>query len=636
MRLYLSLLLIGSCLYLQAQTSEYQSLLLKADLAENAHSIVRLEERIVNINALDEMTIEEKRVITVKNKHGNEQVMAYAGYDNSTKIKHIQAIIYDAYGKEIEKVKEKDFMDVSAVPGGTLYSDNRVKYLRYTPTQYPYTIEFTYELATKNTAFIPTWTFFHLFHQSIEKSHFKINYASPELKPILKELNLEGIEVERTENPGSIAFTATGIKAIKEEPFTPPTLEWMPMVQVRMESFQYEDYLGQMRDWKEVGAWMYNTILQGRDQLSDATLTQVRTLTKGKNDPVEKAKIIYDFVQRNTRYISVQVGIGGIQPISASEVDRLKYGDCKGLSNYTMALLAAVGVPAYYTHVEAGPEKIDFMEDFADLKQGNHVILAIPDESGYHWIDCTSQVHPFGFLGDFTDDRTVLVMKPEGGELTRTPVYRNEDNYQNTEADYTLDSQGNIIGNVEITTRGIQYDNHFTLENEAYDEQQKYYKKYWSYINNLSVTDIVMSNDKETIVFKEKVTLKAENYANQSGQLLFLNPNAFNRNTNVPDRVRNRKLPFQISRGYLDEDVFSIQLPPGFEIEAMPEFESIRNEFGEYEAQIEYDKTKHQLQYRRKLLVKEGSYEPAKYNTYREFRKKVARNDSAHLVLKKI
>ena len=49
-------------------------------------------------------------------------------------------------------------------------------------------------------------------------------------------------------------------------------------------------------------------------------------------DTREKIRVLYRYLQQNHRYISVQVGIGGMQPISASAVYTNGYGDCKGLS----------------------------------------------------------------------------------------------------------------------------------------------------------------------------------------------------------------------------------------------------------------------------------------------------------------
>jgi len=94
----------------------------------------------------------------------------------------------------------------------------------------------------------------------------------------------------------------------------------------------------------------------------------------------KKAKAIYEYVQNNTRYISVQIGLGGWKPISAKEVDDKKYGDCKGLTNYTKALLNLVDIESNYCVVYSGSEIQDISEDFTSM-QGNHVILNIPQEN---------------------------------------------------------------------------------------------------------------------------------------------------------------------------------------------------------------------------------------------------------------
>ena len=54
-----------------------------------------------------EMSIAKKCIITVLNKEGNDNVNAYVHYDDNIKIKSLQALAFDALGKEIKKDKEK-------------------------------------------------------------------------------------------------------------------------------------------------------------------------------------------------------------------------------------------------------------------------------------------------------------------------------------------------------------------------------------------------------------------------------------------------------------------------------------------------------------------------------------------------
>jgi len=88
-----------------------------------------------------------------------------------------------------------------------------------------------------------------------------------------------------------------------------------------------------------MGNWQKENLLKGRRDLSETTIQEVTTLVSKASTNKEKAKLIYQYVQNKTRYISIQLGIGGWKPILASEVDRLGYGDCKALTNYTKALL---------------------------------------------------------------------------------------------------------------------------------------------------------------------------------------------------------------------------------------------------------------------------------------------------------
>lgn len=634
MRLLFLLSSLFLCFTSIAQETQYQSLLLDKTLTDNANAVVRLDEMKINLLATNKMSYDVTQVVTVLNKDGNRFATNRVAYDKERKIKSLDVYIYDKFGKEIDHIKKKDFKDVSAADGFSLYTDDRLLVNRYTPTSYPYTIAFNYTVETSDTGFFPPWYFLSNYKVSVEKSYYSIAYANKELRPEIKELNLESITVSKKDDAGKIIYEASNIQAIKSESLGPTFRDVVPRLKVRLKKFNLKGEEAQVNDWKDMGVWMNNALLKDRAVLGDATIAKAKDLVDGIDDNLEKAKIIYKYVQENTRYISVQIGIGGWKPISAVDVDRVKYGDCKGLSNYTYALLKAVGVQSYYTVIYAGNRQVDFDADFAAL-QGNHAILAIPHNDKYYWIDCTSQVHPFGFVGDFTDDRKALVVKPEGGEIVRTVAYINEDNYQSTKAQYTLNPAGDISGNANIITKGIQYDNRFKLERNSDDDVLKHYKSYWSNINNLKIGKYSFDNDRDKVVFTEKVDLNATSYASISGNRILFTANTFNNNGYVPNRYRNRKLPFEIQRGFLDEDEFTIQLPENYEIEAIPAEKTIDTDFGTYEVSFEKDIETNSIVYKRKLLIKKGIYPKEKYAAYRDFRKQTARADDAQVVLVK-
>jgi hypothetical protein len=67
----------------------------------------------------------------------------------------------------------------------------------------------------------------------------------------------------------------------------------------------------------------------------------------------------------------------------------------------------------------------------------------VPFEKDTVWLECTSQYQPFGFLGDFTDDRDVLLITDESGKIAHTKIYKTEDNTQNRKIEAQIDSAGN-------------------------------------------------------------------------------------------------------------------------------------------------------------------------------------------------
>ncbi|GLU42566.1 DUF3857 domain-containing protein [Allomuricauda sp. NBRC 101325] len=617
-------------LFLNFVHAQYNVNSIPENLLDGADAVVRLDKMEVVVSAQDKMEIRYHRVVTVLNQDGDDDVGAYAYYEKNDKISNLEATVYNANGNEIKKFKKKDFVDQSAIGGGTLYSDSRAMFLRYTPTQYPYTVEFVKEYTTPNTAFAPVWNFLDDYNVSTELSEF--SFQADESIPFRHhEQSFEGYEISSSNTPNRLQYQAKNIKAIQSEPLSPSFRDFAPQVKIGLNKFHLEGVNGTASNWKELGQWIYDQLIVDRDELDKNTILKVQNLVKGIDDDFEKTRLIYEYVQANTRYISVQLGIGGWMPISAEEVDRVKYGDCKGLTNYTKALLSAVGIESYYTVVYGDDHIRSLDSDFASM-QGNHVFLNVPINGEDVWLECTSQTVPINHLGTFTDNRHVLKITPQGGELVKTKANLDEGNYQKTTGEYTVFPDRSISGKATIASKGTQYDQKYWLKDKSTKEQEDFYKRYWGYINNLSLEKLSFENNKKEVEFIESVDIKAANYLSSANEQLILPLNVFNRNLSVPSKVRNRHKDMVISRGYLDEDEYTIHLPEGFASEELPKPRKIQNKFGNYEVTLE-EVNKGTLRYKRKLLIKSGKYPKEDYEAYREFRKKVARSDNAKIIL---
>ncbi|MFI1745184.1 DUF3857 domain-containing protein [Thalassobellus sediminis] len=630
-RSIISTLILLTTITVFSQESLYTSFTIPDNLKQNANAVVRLNDMNISIKSANEMYITKKRIVTVLNKEGDDDVDAYVHYDKNVKINDLQVLVYNQFGAVIKKIKKKDFKDVSAVDGGTLYSDSRVKYLEYTPIDYPYTIEFVCETLTSNTAFIPSFYPLNGYFVGVETSNYSINY--PETITIrTKEKNLENFELKKEALTNGIKYKAQNIEAIKPERYSPAFFDFAPKVLLTSKQFTLEGVYAEVEDWNSFGKWMYHDLIKDTYDLPESTISMIQDLVKDEPNDIEKARKIYQYVQDKVRYISVQVGIGGWKPFNASEVDKLGYGDCKALTNYTRSLLKAVGVESNYSVVYAGKSQRSLEDDFAAM-QGNHVILNIPQENNENiWLECTSQKLPFGFIGDFTDDRDVLVITPEGGRIEHTKKYTVEENTQIIKGNYSISNDGAIDASVNVNSKGIQYDNKYWLETETERDLDIHYKKRWKYINSISINDMHIENNKKAIEFVEDVSFKASNYSKIVGNRMLLTLNALNRNTHVPDRYRTRKQPLKIKRGFVDIDEVEIKLPQDYKVESMPKNMLIENKYGSYKAEVEV-KDENTLIYKRKFVINDGEFPKEDYAGFRNFYKEVSKMDNAKIAL---
>lgn len=128
------------------------------NLKKNADAVIRKDFTTVQINKIDDIRYQYYTVTTVLNKDGDSDAQVFIPYEKGNSISDVKVNIYDEAGKKIKSFSKSDFSDFANNNQGTFYSDSRVMVMPYMATQYPYTVEFSYQIGDENTVFLPDFT----------------------------------------------------------------------------------------------------------------------------------------------------------------------------------------------------------------------------------------------------------------------------------------------------------------------------------------------------------------------------------------------------------------------------------------------------------------------------------------------
>lgn len=593
------------------------------------YAVIREQELRFEINSEKNATTYGHVVITILNSNAISYAKKILIYDKFNVVKSFKGVAYDAQGNVIKKLKSSEIYDQSVYDGFTLYSDNRLKKADLSQGSYPYTVEFEYEIEHKALLYAPDFELYEDDEISIQKSKYVLVYPSA-LKPRHRLFKIQEPKITSYNNKEGLEWNFENIIPEKFEKLSPDFDRLIPNIAVAPNAFEFDKYAGSMDSWDNFAKWIL-LLNKDRNILPEETKKYVRELTKDAKTTKEKVLILYHYLQSKTRYVGIQLGIGGYQPFEAAVVDKTGYGDCKALSNYMITLLKEAGVKANYTLIRAGENEPAIDINFPS-SQFNHVVVAVPNNADTIWLECTSQTNPFGYMGDFTGDRYALMITDDGGKIVKTPTYTALDNIQSRTANVFVELSGDAKAKIRTLYRGLQYENNnlnFIL-NHQYDDQKKWIQKNVK-IPAFDVASFKMVDNKGIIpsaIVDTELLLKR--FATVSGKRLFLTPNLMNKSTYMPEKLESRKTNIVLRKPFTDLDTIHYHLPEGIYPEFLPEATKVNSRFGEYEAGYTLDQGK--LIYIRKLKMNKGEFPAESYKEFSDFFKNINKSDNTKIV----
>lgn len=367
---------------------------------------------------------EYKVLLQINNRAGEKYTKIAIPFTKKNKINGLYAHIEDINGNIIRKLKSSDIKEKSAISDMSLYEDDFIKWFELKHNSYPYRIYYTYKISYDEFIHIARWTpvYNYLFptHQGELNVRIPIGYEVN-----IFEQNISKVSVESVNSIVNYSWTENYKIPIRNEIFSPPFEELIPRVKIVAKKFRY-GINGNAETWTSYGDWQYY-LNKGLDKLPESEQLKVRKLTDGISDKKEIARRLYHYMQDNTRYISVQIDLGGLKTYPAEYVAINKYGDCKALSNYMMSLLNLAGIKSYYTLIYADENPVKPISDFPE-NQFNHVILMIPFENDTTWLECTNKNIPFGYVGSSIQNRPAFIIDKGNSHFVNTPKMGVQDN----------------------------------------------------------------------------------------------------------------------------------------------------------------------------------------------------------------
>ena len=583
--------------------------------AQKADVIVLLDSTSVKVKSLSYYSCEHHQKFMLMNSKNADLANIVIGMDNDTELSRFEYVMTDVLGNVLRKVKKSELQRFEY--SRDLATDFYRMIAEVTPPSYPVIITRT-EKVIRNANVLS----YPLF---LPQKQYGMNDMSA--VP----------EVEQVGRNKTLRFTLTNLAPLTRVPYAPSLDEQAPYVLFVPEKFSYYGTTGSMSSWSSFGKWNYG-LTADRQLLPESHLEKVRELIADCHTEREKIAKLYEYMGKNTRYVSLQLGIGGYQPATAVSVAITGLGDCKGLSNYMHTMLKGIGIDSRL--VAIGTEDPKLIPDFANVNQLDHMVLAVMLEQGKDtvWLECTNSKLSPGYIHEDISGHDALLLSSDGCHIVKLPEYADSLNLRHTDVRIAIRHDASADVSIDEVFSNHRYSENFHLLKVKEQEQRttisSWYKLPNTSFGSISVKD--SSKPFDTAQLKTHLDGVCAKYANLTGRRLFVPINPSHKGflpVVIADTLSSKRLPMKITHGYRNEDEILIEIPEGCSIESLPANIDIEEEFGAFHQHVALENG--HLRVSLVLDMHRGTYAPESRQRLLEMQRSVQKAYNSRVVLVK-
>jgi hypothetical protein len=313
-------------------------------------------------------------------------------------------------------------------------------------------------------------------------------------------------------------------------------------------------------------------------------------------------------------------------------------------------MLSAVGVHATLVIVDTDRGVVD---PDAPSIVGNHAIAAIEIPKGYTSpklrsivtaktgrqyliFDPTWEKTAFGQLEHNLQGGYGILMEGPDSQVIQFPVLPPDLNTIRRVASFQLQPDGSLKGTVTERRFGDLSENDRFLYTFADAKQQTEYRDHvlGEDFTTFTVSDFKVQNVEA--LNKDLTTsysLTADRFGKSTGSLLMIRPRVLGTEDLEADRRKRSSIPINLRETMQEQDDYTIQLPPGYAIDEIPDPIKLDLGFASYESSSTVKDNV--LHYTRTYIVREVTLPADRYSDVQKLAGVIAADEQSSAVLKK-
>ena len=582
------------------------------------------DELIIEYKGNNRLRMIQKKKIFITQKKDEDLGQIVVLENQYQRLKKLNCVLFDKNGKKIKKFKKKHARIIDASSSYILYSGAKYYILNVSHLSYPYIIEYSYTVDISSNFFWPNWL--PQSSVSVDKSTYSITLKenfSFNTKLISEEENVQYTIKGNTHTwvEKNIPKKASEYKAAPEDLLTHG-------MYVTPNYFDIDGVAGSFADWYQFGNWYYRLYF---DQLLEYDSRIPSFEFSDTLSTPEKIQELYKYVQEQTRYVAIELGIHSWKPHSSLSVLNNKYGDCKDLTTFFISTLRQNGIAAYPALILTRNNGLT--DDSFPMNRFNHMITFIPSEKDTFWVDCTTDYTTIYDLPSNNEGCNVLVIQNATGKIISTPVSTSTDNQTIFKAEGEMNNSGFLFIKGEI--RGFRNSKQFlkSIFTNTKEEDQRtlligMLGKYFSKIKleNYEIRNNENPDEPMTISF----SIDVNKAMNKSHNRNFFNPSIYSQYKSNFDNPKKRKTGVLFSYARTQLDSITIKYPDEFDIEASPDDIHLQYPFGSYDYSLDISDNK--ISFVRKFEITRQKIDIEEYPEFYIFMRDVEKNDKRNIV----